>query len=64
LAGILSALRKSDINVQEMQNIVFQGAMAACAQIQVNKPPSAELVAEIQSTPSIFAVDVIDMETT
>ena len=64
LAGILSALRKSDINVQEMQNIVFQGAMAACAQIQVNKPPSADLVAEIQSTPAIFAVDVIDMEAT
>jgi D-3-phosphoglycerate dehydrogenase len=64
LAGILSALQKSDFKVQGVQNIVFQGARAACAQIQLDKLPSAKLVAEIQSAPSVIAVEVIDMEAT
>jgi len=62
LASVLTALRKGDINVQEMQNIVFQGAHAACAHIQVHAAPSPDLLIEIESNPAIFAVDVVAME--
>jgi D-3-phosphoglycerate dehydrogenase len=62
LAGVLTALRKSDINVQEMQNIVFQGATAACAHIQVSHAPTTTLLGEIQAHEFIFAVDVVKLE--
>jgi D-3-phosphoglycerate dehydrogenase len=62
LAGVLTALRKGDINVQEMQNIVFQGATAACAHIQVSHAPTTTLLAEIQAHEFIFAVDVVKLE--
>jgi D-3-phosphoglycerate dehydrogenase len=62
LAQVLTALRAGDINVQEMQNIVFQGGQSACAHIQVNAAPAESLVLELESNEAIFAVDVVAME--
>jgi D-3-phosphoglycerate dehydrogenase len=44
LAGILDALRTAEINVQEMQNVVFEGAEAAVAHINVDEAPPRELI--------------------
>ncbi len=44
LAHVFEHLRQADINVQETQNIVFDGAEAAIARINVDRPPTeAEL---------------------
>jgi D-3-phosphoglycerate dehydrogenase len=40
LAGVLEALKAEHINVQEMENIVFDGAAAAVARINIDKAPS------------------------
>jgi D-3-phosphoglycerate dehydrogenase len=44
LAGILDALRSAEINVQEMENVVFEGAEAAVAHINLDRAPPAELL--------------------
>ena len=62
LAGVLNALRVDEINVESMKNIVFSGSLAACAHIQVSQAPSTQLVDQILDNPSIFAVDVVDLE--
>ena len=62
LAGVLTALRADAINVESMKNIVFRGSLAACAQIQVSQSPSPRLVDALVSNPSIFAVDVVGLE--
>lgn len=62
LAHVLNSLQGANINVQEMQNIVFEGALAACAHIQVNPGPGSAVLAEIETHPAIFAVDVVAME--
>ncbi len=62
LAGVLTALRADDINVGSMKNIVFQGSRAACAHIQVSQAPTPRLVDELLANSSIFAVDVVDLE--
>ena len=62
LAHVLNSLQEANINVQEMQNIVFEGARAACAHIQVNPGPDPAVLTEIESNPAIFAVDVVAME--
>jgi len=59
LAGILDALRAADTNVQEMENIVFTGAEAACAQIHCDKAPDADVVAEMARDEAIFAITVV-----
>ena len=64
LAGVLDCLKQGNINVQEMQNIVFQGGSAACAHIQVSHAPSAPLIEKLQQQEFVLAVDVVELERT
>ena len=41
LAQVLDAIKAEQINVQEMENIVFEGAEAAVARINLDKAPAA-----------------------
>lgn len=58
LAGLLGALREENLNVQEMQNVIFKGSEAASATITLEREPSAELVARLRRQDDILAVDV------
>jgi D-3-phosphoglycerate dehydrogenase len=44
LAGVLDTLRTAEINVQEMENVIFEGAEAAVAHINLDRAPTAELL--------------------
>jgi D-3-phosphoglycerate dehydrogenase len=43
LAHVFNYLRQDNLNVQETENIVFEGAQAAVARINLDGPPSASL---------------------
>jgi hypothetical protein len=47
-----------------MENIVFQGAAAACARIDVDRAPSADQLERIRRSDAIFALDVVSREST
>jgi D-3-phosphoglycerate dehydrogenase len=49
LAGVLYAIKAEQIHVQEMENIVFEGAAAAVARINLDNAPSAEALDRIRS---------------
>jgi D-3-phosphoglycerate dehydrogenase len=60
LATVLDVIRRADINVQEMQNTVFDGAVAASAKIRVERALTAdELEAVRSSSPHIIGVEWI-----
>src|SRR5512137_618657 len=48
LANVLTAIREAGINVEEVQNTVFEGAAAACCAIQLDERPSQELLGRIR----------------
>ena len=58
LAFVMDKLRRAGINIEEVQNVVFEGAMAASCRIQLNAEPSAELLAAIKEGNS----DIISLE--
>jgi D-3-phosphoglycerate dehydrogenase len=61
LADILTLLKQNQINVQEMNNIVFEGENAACARVTLSSLPPAELVQAIQNcNENIIQVTVLD----
>jgi len=62
LAGILNALKEDHVNVQEMENIVFRGAPAACARIQVDRSPSPGALSQIEANPDILATSLVPLE--
>jgi D-3-phosphoglycerate dehydrogenase len=49
LAHVFEHLRSSDINVQETENIIFEGALAAVARINLDGAPSQAQLASIKS---------------
>jgi D-3-phosphoglycerate dehydrogenase / 2-oxoglutarate reductase len=49
LANVLGAIREAGINVEEVQNTVFEGATAACCTIQLDERPPPELLERIRS---------------
>ncbi len=58
LAGVLEALREEDLNVQEMQNVIFTGNEAASATLTLEREPSASLLGRLRGHPDILAVDL------
>ena len=44
LASVLDSLREEDVNVEEMQNTIFEGADAACCTLQLDQKPSHQLL--------------------
>ncbi len=59
LASILASLRKHQLNVQNMTNVVFKGAQgAASATIVVENEPSAELLDDLRSHEAVLGVDL------
>jgi len=49
LANVLGAIREAGINVEEVQNTVFEGAAAACCAIQLDVVPGEALLQRIRA---------------
>jgi D-3-phosphoglycerate dehydrogenase len=59
LAAVLDVMRKAGWNVQEMENLVFSGARAACARIRFDGPLQDEALRRIQAHPDVLAATLI-----
>jgi len=57
LAHVFEHLRQGEINVQETENVIFEGAQAAVARINLDRPPPDGLLKQIQSGNS----DILDL---
>jgi len=62
LAGVLEAIKTEHINVQEMENVIFEGAEAAVARINLDNAPSANLIEKVRRENSnIVELDLIPL---
>jgi D-3-phosphoglycerate dehydrogenase len=59
LAHVFRVLYDGRINVEEVENIAYHGAEAACARIHISGPPSDAALLEIrQGNPNVISVDL------
>jgi D-3-phosphoglycerate dehydrogenase len=62
LAHVLAAIRTANINVQEMENIIFEGSEAAVARINLESEPSREILERLQTeNPDIIELDLLKL---
>jgi D-3-phosphoglycerate dehydrogenase len=60
LAAVFDRLKSAGINVQETENVVFEGAKAAVARIHVNQAPSVAALDSIRSsTDDILSLSLV-----
>ena len=61
LAGIFDMLSRADINVQRTSNVVFEGAEAAVARIELDRDPGRETVDALRQSEHILSVDLVEL---
>jgi D-3-phosphoglycerate dehydrogenase len=62
LATVLDAIKSEGINVQEMENIVFEGAEAAVARINLDNAPSQAILERLRAQNSdIIELNVLEI---
>lgn len=58
LAHVFYTLGQAGINVEEMENIIYDGANAACARIQLDDMPNDEHMQTIGNNESVLSIDL------
>ena len=58
LASVLDGLREESINVEEMDNTIFDGAYAAVCSLRLDAAPSERLVTSLNQNDDILQISV------
>ncbi len=62
LAAVFDSIKQAGINVQETENIVFDGAQAAVARIHLNQEPAKDVLERIRrSSPDIIEIALLPL---
>jgi D-3-phosphoglycerate dehydrogenase / 2-oxoglutarate reductase len=62
LAFVMDQIRRANINIEEVQNIVFEGAAAASCRLQINAQPDAKLLDALRTgNPDVLGVEVLQI---
>jgi D-3-phosphoglycerate dehydrogenase / 2-oxoglutarate reductase len=65
LANVMSVLKKGNINAEELENVIFDGKIAACCTIQLDNKPTDEMLGEIRSRKDeVISATLIDLNGT
>ena len=58
LAAICEVLSRGELNIEDMENVIFTGGEAASVRIRVSGVPDEDLVQEISSRPNVLSIDI------
>jgi D-3-phosphoglycerate dehydrogenase len=61
LAHVFDQLRRAELNVQETENIVFEGAEAAVARINVDHAPGEDTCEQVKGSPDVLDLQVVKL---
>lgn len=58
IAGALVILREAGVNIEEMENLVFEGGLAACCTLKLDQRPDDALVAKIAASENVLSASL------
>jgi D-3-phosphoglycerate dehydrogenase len=56
LASIFDVLRKGRINIEEVENVIFEGGLAACCTMKLNKAATPEMLERLRSDKNVLSI--------
>jgi len=59
LASILDVIRQGNINIEEIENVIFEGGVAACCTMKLSSPVSIEMLKQMNKNPDVLSVSHI-----
>jgi D-3-phosphoglycerate dehydrogenase len=61
LASVLDVIRQGNINIEEIENIIFEGGIAACCTMKLKLPATAEMLKQISENPDVISVSHVEI---
>ncbi len=56
LASIMDVLRQGDINIEEVENIIFDGGVVACCTMKLKESATNDMLTNIRTNPNVITV--------
>lgn len=61
LASVLDVIRSGHINIEEIENIIFEGGIAACCTMKLKHPATAEMLKTISENQNVLSVSHVEI---
>lgn len=61
LAAVLDVIRQGNINVEEIENIIFEGGIAACCTMKLKSAVTAEMLKTMRDNPNVISVSHVEI---
>ncbi len=61
LASILDVLRQGNINIEEVENIIFDGGMVACCTLKLETAATEDMLTAIRNNPNVLTTSHVAM---
>ena len=61
LASVLDVIRQGNINIEEIENIIFEGGIAACCTMKLKLPATADMLKQISENPNVISVSHVEI---
>jgi len=61
LASVLDLLRVGDINVEEIENVIFDGGVAASCTMKLKNPASADMLKKMSKNSNVISVSHVEI---
>ena len=60
LASVLDLIKDNKINIEEIENLIFDGGIAACCTMKLKNPVTAEMLKKMSENPDILSVSHVE----
>ncbi len=61
LASILQIISKGNINIEEIENLIFEGGLAASCTMKLMSPVSSEMLVQMRDNPDVISVSHVSL---
>ena len=61
LASVLEVIRSGNINIEEIENIIFEGGVAACCTMKLKMAANADMLKKIKENPDVISVSHVEI---
>ncbi len=61
LASVLDVIRSGQINIEEIENIIFEGGIAACCTMKLQSAATADMLKQISENANVISVSHVEI---
>lgn len=61
LASILAIIRDGNINIEEIENVIFDGGLAACCTMRLKSAATADMLKAMNENPNVLSVSHMEL---